>query len=112
MSEQWEIDPKNPDGDGAGAEGGAVGGDSAGDTTLPPPLQPSQDVDRTNPFEPTGGTSTPYPSDNIEEDIELTNMALDERNFDRLLTKFMGGEDKRKALDKTLRLIKDKYRKS
>ena len=54
MTESWEIDPTNTDGDrdGAGAEGSAVGGDSAGDTTLPPQLQPPEDIDRTNPFNP------------------------------------------------------------
>ena len=77
MSTPWEIDPTEPDRDGAGAEGGAMGGDSAGDSNLPPPLQPPEDVDRTNPFQPTG-TSTPYPSDSVDEQIELANMAVDE----------------------------------
>ena len=81
MATLWEIDPTDPDGDrdGAGAEGGAMSGDSAGDTTLPPPLQPPQEVDRTNPFKPTGGTSTPYPPpDDTGENIELSNMTVDE----------------------------------
>ena len=94
----------------------AVGGDSAGDTTLPPPLQPPQDVDRTNPFEPTGGTSTPYPPpDDGGEDIELSNMNLDEIEFDPddipLLTDFMNAEDKATGLDTTLRFIEDKFPK-
>ena len=114
MSEPWEIDPTDPDGDGAGSERGAVGRESAGDTTLPPPPQPPPDIDRTNPFEPTGGTSTPYPPEDIDEEIELTNMARDEIEFDPdnipLLTDFMTEEDKEAALDKTLRFIKDKYR--
>ena len=70
MTEPWEIDPTNTDGDRDGAEGGVAGGDSAGDTTLPPPLQPPQDIDRTNPLIPTGGTSTPYPPDNTGENTE------------------------------------------
>ena len=67
MSTPWEIDPTESDRDGAGAEGGAMGGDSAGDSNLPPPLQPPEDIDRTNPFKPTSGTSTPYPSDSFDE---------------------------------------------
>ena len=56
MSGEGELpfDPTTTDGDGAGAEG-AVSGDSAGDTNLPPPLQP----DIKNPFQSTGATSTP-----------------------------------------------------
>ena len=112
MTEPWGIDPTDPDRDGAGAEGGAVGEDSAGDTSLPPPLQPPQDVDRTNPFEPTGGTSTPYPPEDNGEDIELSNMNLDEMEFDPddipLLTDFTDAEAKQTALNKTLRFIKDK----
>ena len=59
-----------------------TGGDSAGDTNLPPPLQPPQEVDRTQPFQP-GATSTPYqpPGDDGEE-IELSNLDLDEMEFD------------------------------
>ena len=56
MASPWKIDPTDPaDRDGAN-EGGAVGGggDSAGDSTLPPPLQPPEDIDRTNPFQPRG----------------------------------------------------------
>ena len=34
MTEPWEVDPTKDDRDGAGAEGGAMGGDSAGDSTL------------------------------------------------------------------------------
>ena len=116
MTEPWEIDPTKTDTDGAGAEGGAVGGDSAGDTNLPPPLQPPPDDDRTNPFEPTGGTSTPYPPpDDGGEGIELSNMNLDEIKFDPddipPLTDFTNAEDKATVLDKTLRFIKDKFPK-
>ena len=41
MSGEGELpfDPTTTEGEGAGAEG-AVGGDSAGDANLPPPLQP------------------------------------------------------------------------
>ena len=61
-----DIDPTDPTHTGAGAEGGAVPEDSAGDYNLPPPLQPPEDIDRTNPFEPRGA-STPYPDDYGEE---------------------------------------------
>ena len=77
MTEPWDIDPTDPGRQGAGAEGGAVGGDSASDT-LPPPLQPPTDIDRTNPFNPTCGTSTPYPPDDTGENIKLYNMPLNE----------------------------------
>ena len=111
MSEPWEIDPTDPDGEDAGAKGGAVSGDSKGDTTLPPPLQPSPplppDINRTNQFEPTGGTSIAYPP---EDDGEMSYMNLDEMEFDPddipLLTDFMNEEDKETALDKTLRSLK------
>ena len=76
----FDFDPTTkPEGEGAG---GAVGGDSAGDTNLLPPLKPPQQPDITNPFEPTGATSTPYksPGDDGEE-IELSNMNLDEYDF-------------------------------
>ena len=100
MTEPWEIDPTDPDGEGAGA--------------LPPPLQPPPDIDRTNPFEP-GGTSTPYPPEDNGEVIELGDMNLDEMEFDPddipLLTDFMSEEDKTSAVDKTLRFIKNKYKK-
>ena len=116
VTEPWEIDPTNPDGEGAGAEGGAVGGGSAGDTTLPPPLQPTQDVDRTNPFEATWGTSTPYPPpDDSGELIELGDMNLDEMELDAddipLLTGFTDADEKETVLNKTLRFIKDKFSK-
>ena len=121
MTEPWEIDPTDPDRDGADRDGdgaGAMGGDSAGDTTLPPQLQPPQDIDRTNPFNPTGGTSTPYPIPDVEgEEIELTNMALDELGFNddipllTSITEFTSEEDKQTILDKTLRFIKDKFPK-
>ena len=68
------FDPTTTEGEGAGAEG-AVGGDSAGDTNLPPPLQPPQCPDITNPFEPTGATSTPNkPPGDDSEAIELSNL--------------------------------------
>ena len=116
MTEPWEIDPTNTDGDRDGAEGGAMGGDSAGDTTLPPPIQPSEDIDRTYPFEPTGGTSTPYQSDSVDEQIELANMDLgDEKdwNFDDipLLTDFTSAEDRQTAIAKALQFIKDRFPK-
>ena len=114
-SESWEIDPTDPDDEGAGAEDGAVGGDSAGEITLPPPPQLPPDIDTTNPFEPTGGTSTPYPSDDIDEEIEMTNMDLDEMEFDPddipLLTDFMTEEDKETALDKPFGSLKINIKK-
>ena len=116
MALPWDIDPTESGGDrdGAGAEGGSMGGDSAGDTTLPPPLQPPEDIDRTNPFNPTG-VSTPYPPEDTGEAMEMANMPLDEEDFDPddipLLTDFQSAEDKKKALDKTFRLIKDKFPK-
>ena len=86
MSGEGELpfDPTKTTDEGAGAEGGAVGGDSAGDTNLPPPLQPPPHIDRTNPYEPTGGTSTPKPPRDIDEEIELTNWTFEhgELNFD------------------------------
>ena len=85
MATPVEFDPTYPEGnrDGAGAEGGAMGGDSAGDSTLPPPLQPTEEIDRTNPFQPTGGTSTPYPPpDDGGEAMEMSHMPLDEWELD------------------------------
>ena len=126
MSETWEIDPTNPDGESAGAKGGAVGGDSAGDTTLPSPLRPPQDVDRTNPLEPTGGTSTPYPPpDDGGETIELGNInpnendhddeVIDDNEFDdddlTNLLKCFGEEQQTSWVDKTINFIKAKYKK-
>ena len=120
MTEPWEIDPTDPDRDGADRDGdgaGAMGGDSAGDTTLPPPLQPPEDIDRTNPFEPTGGTSTPYLSDNVDEEIELTNMSLDELGFSddvpllTSITEFTSEENKQTIFNKSRRYIKDKFPK-
>ena len=118
MSEPWEIDPTNPDRDGAGAEGGAVGGDSAGDTTLPPPLQPPPDVDRTNPFEPTGGTSTPYPPDDTGEAIESGNMNLEdlfEFDPDDIPTvtevDYIDADEKTRLIEQGKRFIKDNFLK-
>ena len=104
MTEPWEIDPTDPTRDGAGAEDGAVGGDSAGDTTLPPPLQSPQDIDRTNPFNPTGGTSTPYPPpDDGGETIELSNMNVDEMELttdeERLLEGFTNADEAKKNVN-------------
>ena len=114
MAEPWEIDPTTTDTDGAGTEGGAVGGDSAGDTTLPPPLQPQPDIDRTNLFEPTGA-STPYPPEDDSKDIELSNMNLDEIEFDPddipLLTDFMSEDEKKTRLARAFQFIKDKFPK-
>ena len=114
MSTPWEIDPTEPDRDGAGAEGGAMGGDSAGDSNLPPPLHPPEDINRTNPFEPTGGTSTPYPADSVDEEIELVNMDLDEGGgFDVPMlvtaTDLTSDEDKEKILDKARRFIHARF---
>ena len=114
MTEPWDIDPTEPDRDGAGATGGAIGGDSAGDTTLPPPPQPPEEIDRTNPFNPTG-TSTPYPPEDTGETIELGDMNLDEWELDPdgfpLLKEFTSAEDQRTLLEKSLRFIKDKFPK-
>ena len=111
MASPGEIDPTEPGRDGAGAEGGAVGGDSAGDSTLPPPLQPPEDIDRTNPFQPQG-SSTPYPSHDSGEAIELATMNLDEVDVPPdevpLLADFLT-DDEQKAIDETNRLIQDKY---
>ena len=106
------FDPTTADTDGAGAGAeGAVGGDSAGHTTLPPPLQP----DITNPFEPTGATSTPYkPPGDDGEAIEMSNMDLDEYEFDPddipLLEEFISADDKQSAVDRTLQFIKAKFK--
>ena len=112
MSTPGEIDPPTTDRDGAGAEGGAMGGDSAGDSTLQPPLQPPEDTDRTNPFQPTGA-STPYPPEDTDEAIELSNMDLNEIDLSSddipLLTEFMNAGEKKTVLDKALRFIKDKF---
>ena len=112
MASPGEIDPTDPaDRDGAN-EGGAVGGDSAGDSTLPPPLQPPEDIDRTNPFHPQGA-STPYPSHNTGEAIELATMNLNKVDVPPdevpLLEAFLNDEDQEKAIDETNRLIQDKF---
>ena len=111
MSEPWEI------GEGAGAESGAVGGDSAGDTTLPPPLQPPSDIDKTNPFEPTGGTSTPYPPDDAGEAIESGNMNLEDVfEFDPddippvTEVDYIDANEKETIIEQAKRYIKDKFR--
>ena len=111
-----DIDPTTTT-EGEGAKGGAVGGDSEGDTTFPPPLQPPPDIDRTNPFEPTGGTLTPYsPPEDDRDALELSNVDPDYDEFDPddipLLTDFLSEEDNSTVLDKTLQFIKDKYKKS
>ena len=115
MSEPWEIDPTNPDGEGAGAEGGAVGGDSAGDTTIPPPLQPPQDIDRTNSLEPTGGTLTPYPPEDTSETIEFDKMPFDELlDPDDIPTvtnvDYIDEDEQERIIEKGKRFIKDKFR--
>ena len=116
MASPWEIDPTDPGHrDVAGAEGGAMGGDSAGDSTFPPPLQPPEEIDRTNPFQPTG-SSTPYPPpDDGGEAMEMSNMPLEETEFDPddipLLEEFMNVDEKKTVLDKALRFIKDKFPK-
>ena len=111
MASPWEIDPTEPGRDGAGAEGGAVGGDSTGDSTLPPPLQPPEDIDKTNSFQPQG-SSTPYPSHDSGEAIELATMNLDEVGVTSvevpLLEDFLN-DDQEKAIDETNRLIQDKF---
>ena len=112
MSTPWEIDPTETDRDGAGAEGGAVGGDSAGDSNLPPPLQTQEDRDRPNPFQPKGA-STPYPPEDTGEAIELSAMDLNELDVPPdevpLLTDFFNSDDQQKAIDDTNQLIKEKF---
>ena len=112
MATPGEIDPTEPGRDGAGTEGGAVGGDSAGDSTLPPPLQPPDDIDRTNPFLPQG-SSTPYPSHDSGEAIELATMNLEEMGLPPdevpLLSDFLDPDEQQKAIDETNRLIQDKF---
>ena len=111
MASPGEIDPTEPGRDGAGAEGGAVGGDSAGDFTLPPPLQPPQDIDKTNPFQPQR-SSTPYPSHDSGEAIELATMNFDEFDLPPdevpLLEDFLS-DNQQRAIDDTNRLIQDKF---
>ena len=121
MATPWEIDPTDPDGDrdGTGAKGGAVGGDSAGDTTLPPPIQPPEDINRTNPFEPTGGTSTPYPPpDDTGENIELSNFNIDELEFDPddipipiTEVDYVDADERTRIIERGKRFIKDKFPK-
>ena len=112
MSTPWEIDPTTTDRDGAGAAGGAMSGDSAGDSTLPPPLKPPEDIDRTNPFQPTGA-STPNPPEDTGETTELSNMDLDEIGVPPdevpLLTDFLDSNNQQEEIDKTNQLIKDKF---
>ena len=116
MATPWDIDPTDPegdrDGDGAGAEGGAMGGDSAGDTTLPPPPQPPEDIDRTNPFKPTGA-STPYPPEDTGETIELSDMDIYEiwLNPDDfpLLTDFTSPDEKKTVIERAHRFLNDKF---
>ena len=77
MSTPGEIDPTTTDRDGAGAAGDAMGGDSAGDSNLPLPLQPQEDSDRPNLFPPTGD-STQEPDADGGEDIELGNLSKEQ----------------------------------
>ena len=117
MATPWDIDPTDPgDRDGAGAGAGAMGRDSAGDTTLPPPPQPPEEIDRTNPFEPTRGTSTPYPPpDDGGEAMEMAHMPLDETEFNEddvlLLEEFINADEKKTRVEKTVQFIKDKFPK-
>ena len=110
MSTPGEIDPTEPVR--AGAEGDAVGGDSAGDSTLPPPLQTQEDRDRPNPFQPKGA-STPYSPEDTGEAIELSAMDLNELDVPPdevlLLTDFLNSDAQQKAIDDTNQLIKDKF---
>ena len=112
MATPGEIEPTEPGRDGAGAEDGAVGGDSASDSALPPPLQPPQDIDRTNPFQPQG-SSTPYPSHDSGEAIELATMNLEEMGLPPdeipLLEDFLNPDDQQRAIDDTNRLIQDMF---
>ena len=118
MATPWEIDPTEPDRDGAGAEGGAVGGDSAGDSTLPPPLQLPEDIDRTNPFQPTGA-STPYPHDAYDEAFELSSFPDEEADAflgpdyipSATELDFYDADDQERQLEKVKRFIKDKFPK-
>ena len=115
MSTPGEIDPTEPNR--AGAEGGAMVGDSAGDSKLPPPLQPQEDRDRPNPFPPIED-STPSSQDAGGETIELSNIPTEEA------TSFVLGPDhipsvtevdyvdeaeKERRLEKVKRFIKDKF---
>ena len=118
MASPWEIDPTDPaDRDGAN-EGGAVGGDSAGDSTLPPSLQPPEDIDRTNPFNPTGA-STPYPHDDDGETIELSSLPDEEAaaflgpDYIPSVTEvdFVDEDEKERRLEQVKRFIKDKFPK-
>ena len=112
MASPWEIDPTEPNRDGAGAANGAVGGDSAGDSNLPPPLQAQGDSDKTNPFPPTGD-STSEPHNDGGETIELSNMNLNEVNLAPdevpLLQDFLDQEDHQKAIDDAMKLFKDNF---
>ena len=116
MSTPWEIDPTEPDRDGAGAEGGAVGGDSAGDSNLPPPLQPQEDSDRPNPFQPTGA-STSYPPDDGGEAIELSNVPSAEAtaflgpDYIPSVTEvdYVDEEEMENQIERIKRFIKDRF---
>ena len=114
MSTPWEIDPTVPDRDGAGAEGGAVGGDSAGDSNLPPPLQPQEDRERPNPFQPTGA-STSYPPDDGGEAIELSNMPNEEvtaflgPDYIPTVIDYVDEEERENWVKKVKRFIKDLF---
>ena len=118
MSTPWEIDPTEPARDGAGAEGGAMGGDAAGDSNLPPPLQPPEDIDRTNPFQPPGA-STPYPPEDTGEEIELSGLPDEEadaflgRDHIPSVTEvdFFDEEEREKQLERVKRFIKGRFPK-
>ena len=118
MASPEEIDPIDPaDRDGAD-KGGAVGGDFAGDSTLPPPLQPPEDIDRKNPFNPTGA-STPYPHDDDGETIELSSLPDEEATAflgpDHIPSvtevDFVDEDEKERRLEQVKRFLKDKFPK-
>ena len=114
MMDNPGYDPADRDGAGA-AKGGAVGGDSAGDSTLPPPLQPTEDIDKTNPFQPQGA-STPSPDD--DEMIELSSLPDEEatafmlgHDYIPTVTEvdYFDADEKERILEKIKRYIKDKF---
>ena len=106
MSTPWEIDPTVPDRDGAGAEGGAVGGDSAEET--------QEDRERPNPFQPTGA-STSYPPDDGGEAIELSNMPNEEvtaflgPDYIPTVIDYVDEEERENWVKKVKRFIKDLF---
>ena len=112
MPTPGEIDPTDPNRDGDGAAGGAMGGDSAGDSTLPPPLQPQKDSDKTNPFPPT-----PITTENGGEVIELSNMPSKEAtdflgpDYIPSVTEvdYVDEEEREKVVERVKKFIKDKF---